>query len=96
MLGASSVQLHPLRQTLSSLQRFPRRSTQLWIQLKKKEEVCHVFLHQLVVLSAYKTYTLTQLCLTQGDAERERVRDGKKKGVSFWRPANHDEKPLQN
>lgn len=69
---------------LSSLQRFPRRSTQLWIQLKKKEEVCHVFLRQLVVLSAYKTCTLTQLCFTEGDAERGRVRDGKKgRGSEF-------------
>lgn len=41
--------------------------------------MCHVFLHQLVVLSVYKTCALTQLCLTQGDAERERVRDGKKR-----------------
>lgn len=69
---------------LSFLQRFPCRSTQLWIQLKKKEEMCHVFLHQLVVLSVYKTCALTQLCLTQGDAERERVRDGKKgRGSEF-------------
>lgn len=62
---------------LSSLQRFPRRSTQLWIQLKKKEEVCHVFLHQLVVLSVYKTCALTA---SHRETQKERGWEMEKKG----------------
>lgn len=49
--------------------------------------------YQQVVLAACK---LTRLCLREGWTEAERTQRECVCGVSFWRPANHDEKPLHN